>query len=210
MRKLAQKIDLIEETIAAYLLAAMVGVTFTQVIARYVFNAGAVWALEATVFLFAWMVLLGMSWVLKHVGHLGVDALVNIMPRRWRVICTLVSLLGCLVYAALLFKGATDYWSKFYFKINLEVEDIPWPHWIQDLFGQKNGNDYKYETMPRYVAYFVLPFGLGLLILRSLVLGWQVVTGERQLIIANHEVEEAIAEAGAVVGAAETTKQKGH
>ena len=40
-------------------------VTFSQVVARYVFNTGVVWALELTVYLFAWLVLLGMSYGVK-------------------------------------------------------------------------------------------------------------------------------------------------
>lgn len=43
-------INQLEETVLAVLLAAMTLVTFTQVIARYVFNTGATWALEFTIF----------------------------------------------------------------------------------------------------------------------------------------------------------------
>ena len=48
----------LEENLIAALLAAMVLVTFSQVIARYVFNSGAVWALvdagDPAAFLEAW------------------------------------------------------------------------------------------------------------------------------------------------------------
>ncbi|MDY6994354.1 MAG: TRAP transporter small permease subunit, partial [Pseudomonadota bacterium] len=52
----------LEESIIALLLATMTLMTFTQVIARYFFNTGFVWALELTTYLFAWLVLLGMSY----------------------------------------------------------------------------------------------------------------------------------------------------
>ncbi len=39
-------IDYIEEGFIALLLTAMTVVTFSQVVARYVFNSGAVWALN--------------------------------------------------------------------------------------------------------------------------------------------------------------------
>lgn len=59
------RIDNIEETLIAFLLGAMTIATFSNVIARYVFNSNILWALELTVFLFAWLVLLGASYLIK-------------------------------------------------------------------------------------------------------------------------------------------------
>ncbi|MEZ5739852.1 MAG: TRAP transporter small permease subunit [Burkholderiaceae bacterium] len=49
-------------------------------IARYVFNDNILWHLEVTVFLFAWLVLLGASYSVKHNLHIGVDVLVRPLP----------------------------------------------------------------------------------------------------------------------------------
>ena len=74
-------VDTIEETMIAVLLAAMTLITFANVVARYVFNANILWALEVTVFLFAWLVLLGASYAVKKHVHIGVDVLVsNVSP----------------------------------------------------------------------------------------------------------------------------------
>ena len=51
-----------EESLMALLLAMMTVITFANVVARYIFNSNLLWALEATVFLFAWLVLIGMSY----------------------------------------------------------------------------------------------------------------------------------------------------
>ncbi len=51
--------DGIEETLIAVLPRLMTAITFANVIARYIFNDNILWALETTVFLFAWLVLLG-------------------------------------------------------------------------------------------------------------------------------------------------------
>jgi TRAP-type C4-dicarboxylate transport system permease small subunit len=59
---LGRIVSRLEEGAIALLLAAMALVTFSQVVARYVFNTGAVWALELTQYLFAWLVLFGMSY----------------------------------------------------------------------------------------------------------------------------------------------------
>ena len=61
----SRAIDSIEETLIALLLGVMTLITFANVIARYVFNSNILWALEATVFLFAWLVLLGASYAVK-------------------------------------------------------------------------------------------------------------------------------------------------
>ena len=57
-------------------------ITFANVIARYVFNSNILWALELTVYLFAWMVLIGASYCVKHSLHLGVDILLGALPKR--------------------------------------------------------------------------------------------------------------------------------
>jgi C4-dicarboxylate transporter DctQ subunit len=45
--------DQLEETLIAIFLGLMTVITFANVIARYVFNDNILWAVEATVFLFA-------------------------------------------------------------------------------------------------------------------------------------------------------------
>ena len=55
----SSRIDRIEETFIAIILGTMTLTTFANVIARYVFNSNIFYALELTVFLFAWLVLLG-------------------------------------------------------------------------------------------------------------------------------------------------------
>jgi len=70
-------VDALEEKIIVVLLGLMVLITFSQVIARYIFNAGWGSALEITQVLFAWLILFGMSYGLKHGIHLGVDILIR-------------------------------------------------------------------------------------------------------------------------------------
>ena len=73
-------VNRLEEGIIALLLAAMTSLTFVNVIMRYVFNSGLTWALEITEFLFAWLILFGMSYGVKVGSHIGVDALVRLFP----------------------------------------------------------------------------------------------------------------------------------
>ncbi|WP_347851712.1 TRAP transporter small permease, partial [Planktomarina sp.] len=103
----------IEETAIAILLGLMTLITFTNVVLRYGFNTGLIWGLEATTFLFAWLVLFGVSYAVKVTAHLGVDALINVFKPKTRRILTLIAAAVCVIYAGLLMKGAWDYWANF-------------------------------------------------------------------------------------------------
>ena len=110
---LGQIVNELEETAIAIILGAMTIITFVNVVMRYVFNASLIWGLELTLALFAWLVLFGMSYAVKVTAHLGVDAIINILPQRSRRILALIAAACCLVYVFLLMKGAWDYWAPF-------------------------------------------------------------------------------------------------
>ncbi len=76
--------DRIEETLIAGILGVMTLITFANVVTRYGFNQNILWALELTVFLFGWLVLLGASYAVKKGAHLGVDIVINILPPQPR------------------------------------------------------------------------------------------------------------------------------
>lgn len=190
-------IDLIEETAIAVILGLMTMITFANVVARYIFNSNILWALELTVFLFAWLVLLGMSYCVKITAHLGVDAVLNIVSPKVRRLLTLLSVAACLAFCLLLLKGSWDYWWKFATTASfLETNDVPMPGFLQFLSVWMNEGE-TYEKIPRFIPYAVLPFGMALLTLRFLQAGWRVWTGEQDLIIASHEAEDMVAEAAA-------------
>jgi C4-dicarboxylate transporter DctQ subunit len=93
--------DVIEEKLIAIILGLMTLITFANVIARYGFNANILWALELTVFLFAWLVLLGAAYAVKKGTHLGVDVLVNVLPQGPRRIMALCSVAVCIAFVFL-------------------------------------------------------------------------------------------------------------
>lgn len=187
-------IDQLEETLIAVILGLMTLITFANVIARYVFNDNILWALETTVFLFAWLVLLGMSYGVKKNFHIGVDALVNILPTNVRKILTLLSVAACLVFSLLLLKGAWDYWSPFIgAQAFLETDDVPMPGFLQ-FFAEMLNDGERYEKLPRFIPYFALPLGLTLLTWRFLEAAWRVTTDQQILIIASHEAEQMLEE----------------
>ena len=203
-------LDAFEETLIAALLGAMTLITFANVVARYLFNANILWALEATVFLFAWMVLLGASYAVKIVAHLGVDVVVALLPRPVQKFLGLLAVACCLIYALLLLKGSWDYWSNFaglpqttgrWFPTGLqdsflsktwyEVNDIPMPGFLQFLADSMNEGE-AYEKLPRWIPYTILPLSMALLVWRFVQAAISLLTGRRLLLIASHEAEDEI------------------
>ncbi len=189
----------IEERVIALLLAAMTLVSFSQVVARYGFNSGWTGALDLTRILFAWLILFGMGYGLKTGLHLGVDAVIRLLPRRLFRLCALLGAAATFLYAAILLSadwlsllgvdargGAVFYWQRF-FDTGLGLENIRWPEWAQEAFGLQ-------DRVPRWIAYLMLPVGLALLAYRALEAAWHIATGRRELAIATHEAEELVAE----------------
>lgn len=171
---LGRIVSRLEEGIIAVLLAAMTLVTFSQVVARYVFNTGAVWALELTTYLFAWLVLFGMSYGVRIGAHIGIDAMVKLFSRGMQRTLGLLATLLCLGYCVILFLGAWDYVSKIYI-IDIESEDLPIPQWI---------------------PYVILPLGLALLFVRFAQVAFRLLTGRQAHLLAD-EAADALKEHGA-------------
>lgn len=158
----------LEEGLIALLLAVMTLVTFAQVVARYVFNYSFVWALELTMFLFAWLIFLGMSYGVRVGSHIGVDTLVKSLgPRAARVAGAAAAFL-CLLYAVIVFYGSRQYVAKMY-QIGILAEDLPIPQWVPRL---------------------ALLIGYGLLIVRFAEAFYRIATGrETRMQVADEAVD---------------------
>ncbi len=188
-------IDAIEEGLIALILGLMTVITFANVIARYVFNSNILWALETTVFLFAWLVLIGASYCIKTRTHLGVDVILNIVSPATRKTLAIISVICCLAFSILLLIGAWQYWSPFVGKqVWYEVNDIPMPDLLRFIEDAMNEGE-AYEKLPRFIPYFALPLGMALITFRFLQAAVQVFRGETDRLIASHEAEELVEEA---------------
>jgi C4-dicarboxylate transporter DctQ subunit len=193
--RLERIVDNIEETSIAVCLGLMTLITFANVIARYVFNENILWALELTVFLFAWLVLMGASYAVKKHIHIGVDVVINMVSPSTRKFLALLAVASCLAFSVLLLIGSWNYWYPFVTeRAWLETEDIPMPEMFMFLADWFNEGE-PYENVPRFIPYLALPLGMALFTFRFLQLGWRVITGEVDKIIASHEVEEEMEEA---------------
>lgn len=217
----SSRLDRIEENLIAILLGIMTLSTFANVIARYVFNSNIFWALELTVFMFAWLVLLGASYAVKKTSHLGVDAIVNMMGPSKRRISALIVAAVCIFYAFLLLKGSWDYWAPYanlpptegrWFPTGFvdkfrgigwyETQDIPVPffmRWLEVVFNEGE----VYEKMPKVVPYLVMPLSMALLLYRFIQAGIAVWKGKIDMLIVSHEAEDDVEAAGAAMARSE-------
>ena len=183
------RIDRFEQTMIAFFLGAMTLVTFANVVARFL-DHNILWALETTVFLFAWLVLFGASYAFKHTFHIGVDIVVRLLGPGARRVVTLLACGFCLAFSVLLLIGSWNYWWPFASsRAFYEVNDIPMPGFLQFLADWLNEGE-RYEKMPRFIPYLVLPLSMALLNLRIVQVALRVWRGEQDLIVESHEVEE--------------------
>jgi C4-dicarboxylate transporter DctQ subunit len=164
----------LEEGAIAFLLAVMTLLTFVQVLLRYVFNSGLIWAIEATTYLFAWLVLIGISYGVKVGAHLGVDAAVNLLPRRGKQVAGVIAGLLSILYAALLLIGSWNYFETVRL-IGITGEDIPIERWI---------------------LISILPVGFALLLLRLVQATWRILRGEEAGFRIADEAADALRQQG--------------
>lgn len=207
---LAKFLDAIEENVIAAILGVMTLITFVNVVLRYVFNHSLIWGLEVVLILFAWLVLLGISYGFKKTSHLGVDALINVLPTRGQRIMAVLSALACIAYAVLLLKGSWDYWAPFaalqptegrWFPLGFTegvrdrafyvTDQVPMLGIFRWLEGAINYGD-AYDKLPRVIPYFIIPFSAALMLLRVVQATIRIVMGKQSSLIVSHEAEDEV------------------
>lgn len=148
----------VEEGLIALILGVMTILTFVQVVLRYGFNSGFIWALEVNFYLFSWLVMIGISYCVRVRAHIGVDAAVKLLPPGPRRTVGILVLLLALLYTGLMIYGSFEYIHRMYI-IDVEAEDIPIATWKLSL---------------------CLPLGFILLLIRLLEMGWRIFTGQSE------------------------------
>ncbi|WP_431484031.1 TRAP transporter small permease [Pseudomonas solani] len=150
MNALRRVWDHFEEGFIAFLLAAMTLVTFVYVILNNLYTLfynladrweGAseslfaigdsimgmaqamTWSTSLTKALFAWLIFFGLSYGVRTAGHIGVDALVKLAPRKVQRIIGVIACLCCLAYAGLLGVASFE-WVQTLFTAAIGAEDL--------------------------------------------------------------------------------------
>ncbi len=129
---------------------------FANVVARYIFDTGFPWVLEAVQYLFAWVVLVGAAHGIKEGVHLGIDVLTSrfsVPIQRW---LGLLSLLVCLGFSIPVLILSIEYTYRIW----------EWGDLSLDL------------QIPQWIPYLAIPVGMSLMTLRLLQVGLRIWRGE--------------------------------
>ncbi|MGY0400260.1 MAG: TRAP transporter small permease [Ostreibacterium sp.] len=162
----------LEESLLSLLLVMMTILVFVEVVARFVFNHGIIWAQELTLIMNSWMVLLGSAYCIRKKAHIGVDFLTNKLNRTTARVVVLFALTACLIYSAIFLYGSIIYILADY-QISIELDDLPIQTWIPAS---------------------ILIIGFGLIALRFLQAFYQVIINDNIHVLQHAgEVEDSIA-----------------
>jgi C4-dicarboxylate transporter DctQ subunit len=128
-QRLLRGADRLEEAFMSVALAFMTLLTFAQVVLRYGFGTGFVWSLEVTTYVFAWLVLIGMSYGVRKEAHIAVDLLTSrLSPRSARIVAAVALACG-LGYCALMIYGSVLFLDRLT-TLGNNARDIPLPRWV--------------------------------------------------------------------------------
>jgi C4-dicarboxylate transporter DctQ subunit len=172
----------LEESFVSSLLVVMTLLVFTEVVARFLFNAGFLWMEEVTLTLGAWFVLFGASYGVKVGAHIGVDAFVQSLPEKSRKFTAIIAVILCLCYCSLFLYGSWIYLAKMY-SIGITMEDVHVPQVFVNLFEDETlwdvfRIDSEEPLMPLWVSQSILLLGFSLLFYRFFQLLLQVISGK--------------------------------
>lgn len=129
LARLSAAADRLEEVFMVVALAAMTLLTFVQVVLRYVFDTGLVWSLEVVSYLFAWLVLIGMSYGVRTQAHIAVDLVTSRLPHRTARGVAAVALVLGLTYCVLMTYGSVVFIERL-MALGNNAFDIPLPRWL--------------------------------------------------------------------------------
>jgi C4-dicarboxylate transporter DctQ subunit len=188
-----------EENLLIIVISSIMAVSFGQVVARYGFNTGWDAALEFNTVAFSWLILLGMSYGIKTGLHLGVDIVLNAVPKRISKALSMIGAAAAMLYGLILLDstwlamlgvevrgGAIEYWLKM-FKIGLGSEELRYPVFFQEMFDLR-------PRLHRWVVLVILPISLALLSYRSLQAFIDIARGKRDMLISGHEAQDLVEE----------------
>jgi len=189
-----------EENVLSFLLVAMTLLVFMEVVLRFGFNTGIHWAQEVTLHTSAWFVLFGMSYGVKVGAHIGVDAVVRLLPQETKRLVSIIATLLCLAYCGLIIYGAWVYLGKIY-TIGLAMEDTPTPSIFMALIPQEAlwdvfKIDEEEPLLPMWIAHGPLLIGFLLLSYRFLGVLKKLITRETYEMGMVDEAKDALEEAG--------------
>ena len=115
-----------EDYLGSFMLAAMAAIAFINVVVRYCTSFSFAWTEELTINFFVWITMLGTARAFREGGHLGMTALYNALPLRFRRACYWGSvLLAVCFFGALFWTALTEVLDEIDLEATSEALGIP-------------------------------------------------------------------------------------
>ncbi len=156
LRKFVTFCDKLNEWIGSYLVSAavfiLIGVIFSNVVLRYVFNTSFVFMAEVEWHIFAFIILMGAGYTLLHDRHVRVDIVYSLMGNKGRALINCLGVLLFLLPSCYLVLNSSIPWVITAYKVgevSLDPGGIP----------------------ARFLLKAVLPIGYFLMLIQGLSLG---------------------------------------
>ena len=160
-----------EQYFVASLLAGMTLLAVVNVFVRYVLKGNILWAMEAKIFMFAWLIFFGASWGIRIGAHIGMESFVNLFSSKIKRLFALFAVLLCLAYAIIILIGSYNYVEKIY-SVGILSQDIKW--------------------LPQWVPRMVMPVSYGLMLYRFIEALWKILKGQKVNLGLANEAKDAI------------------
>ena len=160
-----------EQYFVACLLAGMTLLAVVNVFVRYVLKGNITWAMEAKIFMFAWLIFFGASWGIRIGAHIGMESFVNLFSSKIKRMFALIAVLLCLIYGIIILIGSYNYVEKI-LTIGILSQDIKW--------------------LPQWVPRIIMPIGYGLIIFRFIEILIRIVLGKQDNLNLLDEAKDAI------------------
>lgn len=131
--------------IAAFLIFASVLITCQMIFVRAVLEQSTIWQTEAVIYLMVAATLIGLPYVQRHRGHVGVDLIPEMLSAPWRkALAVLVLCLTLLMAMMMTYYG----WEMFH------------------LAWAKNWKSESVWAFPLWIPYLAVPLGFGIFALQ--------------------------------------------
>lgn len=177
MFKLISKIiGHINQKIAAIGISAGVAVAFTNVVARYAFDASLVWATELSIFLFLWSVFFGAAYCFKKDAHIAVTIVLDNVSSRVAKGMLLTSHL-----VTFIFLSCVAYFGVLY---------------ITDVVMLLDERSIDLWDMPMWIVYLVIPISFSFAAFRVGERIHAILSTSHDKILKESEAEMILAELG--------------
>jgi len=122
-------IGFINQSVAAFGIAAGVALAFYNVVARYVFNNSLTWASELTIYFFLWSTFFGAAYCFKVDAHISISVLLDKVPPKVAKALMLFSHLITFVFLAAVSYYGYQYLVAFSDEMSIDLEI---PMWIPE------------------------------------------------------------------------------